>query len=398
MSTKSIDELAKEYPDEWAKWNKTAPLPSANSKCPEPVQTPSDVANNIASTLQAAGVQACSTDQSDAQFSAQMQGSVAGIGGANMSMQGHTNHTATIGCEQVAAISNAYKQTVNNITCTIKNNTNNITNSQNAINAINIEAGGNISINCDSCSGPSCASSTGGGLSFDQSINLSLVSKIQLSDSDVTSIANNTSAVCQGIVKAAQESTNGLGATPQGSKIIQTATNTISQQNFNEAITSAINNINVTQNANNSVTIKAGGNITIVGKQCTFNQDAVLNIIAEAIVSNVIQSTMQNVATAINTNDNSAEQKATNKGVEVLTNVAAPEQTSNPLNGIGSMVVMIVVVIGVLGLGAAMLKARSSAMSDMSNMAGAIPPGMPLPPQARAAVMAANMMGFKKKK
>lgn len=358
--SKTLDQMAAQYPDEWAKWNRTAPLPSANSTCPQPIQTPSDVANNIATTLQAAGIQACSTDQTDAQFSAQMQGSIAGIGGANMSMQGSTNHTATIGCEQVAAISNAYKQTVNNITCTIKNNTNNITNSQNAVNAINIEAGGNISINCDSCSGPSCATSTGGGLSFDQSINLTLVSKIQLSDSDVTSIANNTSAICQGIVKAAQDSTNGLGATPQGSKIIQTATNTISQQNFNEAVTSAINNINVTQNANNSVTIKAGGNITIVGKQCTFNQDAVLNIIADAIVSNVVQNTMQNVASAINTNDNSAEQVSKNTGAESLVKVAAPDQTSNPYYGSGSVIIMIVVILGLCGLAALALKGKKS--------------------------------------
>lgn len=363
--SKSLEQLAKENPDEWAKWNKTDPSVKADQNCPPPVQTPQDVANNIADTLQAAGIRACSTDQNSTQFSAQMQGSLMGMMQGNASLQASTNKTATLGCEQVSAISNAYKQTVNNITCTIKNNTNNITNSQNAVNAINIRAGGNILINCASCTDPAtCASSTGGGLNFKQRINMKMMSTIQLSESDITSIANNTSAVCQGITKVAQESTNGLGATPQGSKAIKTATDTITQQNFNESVKNAVNNINVSQNGDNSITIQAGGNITILGKQCTFDQDTVLEIIANAIISNVVQSTMQNIATAINTQDDSSEAKAANTGAEALAVVAAPLQTSNPLFGLGPMAQMgmiAAIIVAVLGVAAVGMKGSAAA-------------------------------------
>ena len=378
--SKSIDKLAEENPSEWIKWNQTDPSVKPEANCPSPSPNPSDVANNIANTLDAAGIQACSTDQESTQFSAQMQGSIMGLMQGNASVQASTNKTATVGCEQVSAISNAYKQTVNNITCTIKNNSNNIANSQNAVNAILIDAGKDIYIDCRGCTNPeTCADSKegGGGLSFNQSINMKMVSSIQLSTNDVKSIANNTSAVCQGIAKVAMDSTNGLGATPQGQKSIQTATNTISQQNFNEAVTNAVNNIKVSQNADNTITIKAGGTIRIVGKQCTFNQDTVLDIVANAIISDVVQTTMQNVATAINTNDNEVSQKAVNKGAEDLIKVAAPDQTSNPLYGLGGTAQMLMIgaivlgVLGVIGVGMKGAGASSLTTAGGAGLAGA---------------------------
>ena len=377
--SKSLDQLAKENPDEWIKWSQTDPSVKPDANCPSPPPTPSDVANNIASTLDAAGIQACSTDQASTQFSAQMQASVAGLGGANASMQGSTNRTATVGCEQVSAISNAYKQTVNNMTCTIKNNSNNIENSQNAVNAILIDAGKDIYIDCSGCTNPTtCADSKdGGGLSFNQSINMKMVSSIQLSSSDVKSIANNTSAVCKGIAKVAMDSTSGLGATPQGQKSIQTATNTINQQNFDQAVTNAVNNIKVSQSGNNTITIKAGGSIRIIGKQCTFNQDTVLDIVANAIISDIVQTTMSNVSSAINENDNQASQIAVNKGAEELIKVAAPEQTSNPFHGLGSTAQMLMigaVIIAVLGVAGVAMKgsgASSLATSGGAGLAGA---------------------------
>jgi len=383
--SKSIDQLAKENPAEWVKWSQTDPAVKPEANCPSPSPNPSDVANNIATTLDAAGIQACSTDQASTQFSAQMQGSFMGIMQGNASVQASTNKTSTVGCEQVSAISNAYKQTVNNITCTIKNNTNSIENSQNSVNAILIDAGKDIYIDCSGCTNPTtCADSKdGGGLSFNQSINMKMMSSIQLSTNDVKSIANNTSAVCQGIAKVAMDSTNGLGATPQGQKSIQTATNTISQQNFNEAVTNAVNNIKVSQNADNTITIKAGGSIRIVGKQCTFNQDTVLDIVANAIISDVVQTTMQNVATAINTNDNEASQRAVNKGAEELIKVATPEQTSNPLHGLGGTAQMLMIgaiIIAVLGVAAVGMKgagvagkvAEAKIAQDSQMMAGAM--------------------------
>lgn len=359
--SKSIEQLAKENPDEWAKWSNTDPAVKPEANCPSPSPNPTDVANNIANTLDAAGVQACSTDETSTQFSAQMQGSIMGMVNGNASVQAFGNHTATVGCEQVSAISNAYKQTVNNMTCTIKNNSNNIANTQNAVNAILIEAGKDIYIDCSGCTDPtSCADSKeGGGLSFNQNINMKMVSSIQLSSNDVKSIANNTSAVCQGIAKVAMDSASGLGATPQGQKSIQTATNTINQQNFNEAVTNAVNNIKVSQTGDNTITIKAGGSIKIIGKQCTFNQDTVLDIVANAIISDIVQTTMQNVATAINTNDNEASQKAVNKGVEGLVKVAAPDQTSNPLYGLGGTAQMLMIgaiIVAVLGVAAVGMK------------------------------------------
>jgi hypothetical protein len=356
---KSLQELAREYPDDWAKWNKKDDAVKADANCPPPAAEPSDVANNIASTLQAAGVKSCSTDQTSTQFSAQMQGSIMGMMQGNASVQASGNHTATVGCEQVSAISNAYKQTVNNITCTIKNNTNNITNSQQGVNSIRLESGRDIIVKCDGCTDPACASNTGGGLTFRQKINMKMMSSIQLSSSDVKSIANNTQAVCQGIAKVAMDSTSGLGATAQGQKSIQEATNTISQQNFNEAVTNAVNNINVTQNADNSITIKAGRDIFLTGKQCTFDQDTALEIIANAIISDVVQSTMENVAAAINTNDNTAEAKAVNTGAESLAVVAAPPQTSNPLYGLGpiaQMGMIAAIIVAVLGVAAVGMK------------------------------------------
>ena len=372
---KSIDQLAKENPAEWVKWSQSDPAVKPEANCPSPSPNPSDVANNIASTLDAAGIQACSTDQASTQFSAQMQGSIMGMMQGNASVQASTNKTSTVGCEQVSAISNAYKQTVNNITCTIKNNTNSIENAQNAVNAILIDAGKDIYIDCSGCTNPTtCADSKdGGGLSFNQSINMKMVSSIQLSTNDVKSIANNTSAVCQGIAKVAMDSTNGLGATPQGQKSIQTATNTISQQNFNEAVTNAVNNIKVSQNADNTITIKAGGSIRIVGKQCTFNQDTVLDIVANAIISDVVQTTMQNVATAINTNDNEASQRAVNKGAEELIKVATPDQTSNPLHGLGGTAQMLMIgaiIIAVLGVAAVGMKGAGAASLATSGGAG----------------------------
>lgn len=379
--SKSLDQLAKENPSEWAKWSQTDSSVKPAQDCPSPPPTPSDVANNIASTLDAAGIQACSTDQASTQFSAQMQASVAGLGGANASMQGSTNRTATVGCEQVSAISNAYKQTVNNMTCTIKNNSNNIENSQNAVNAILIDAGKDIYIDCSGCTNPTtCADSKdGGGLSFNQSINMKMVSSIQLSSSDVKSIANNTSAVCRGIAKVAMDSTSGLGATPQGQKSIQTATNTINQQNFDQAVTNAVNNIKVSQTGNNTITIKAGGSIRIIGKQCTFNQDTVLDIVANAIISDVVQTTMQNVSSAINENDNQASQIAVNKGAEELIKVATPDQTSNPFHGLGDTAKMLMIgaiIIAVLGAVAVAMKgsgASSLATSGAAGLAASLP-------------------------
>lgn len=300
--------------------------------CP-PAPTPSreQEINSLANILEASGVQACNqtSSQSAGMFAgaALTLGGVGGVGGSFRTLT-----TSNLGCEQIFAASKRYEQAVQNVSCIInKSSTTNKVNTS-AVNSIEISAGENLVIGCN--------------LEVDQTIGVTVVSEINLSEQEISDIADETKAVVKQFSDAVLDSTTEAGATPQGQKIYMDTQNLIKDINYKQKVKDSVREISTNINSENKLVIKAK-NVSLTGNLCKFKQGIVLDIIATNIINSVVSDTLKTISSYDVTTQDTAKvtSKATVPGLLDFLG----------LGGLGSFgwiifIVGILVLIGIIGV------------------------------------------------
>ena len=278
------------------------------AQCPPVPTLPlAGVATEANKILEAAGAQACRTDASIQQFEAQFKVQSL-LGGAAGGVKASNSNTSAIGCEQLTVIANKYNKTVQNVACMLKTSKNVTRTTASGINSIVFEStNGDIDIDCGD-----------GGLEFAQKMKLDIFSMINLSSEEVTTIANEVNDIVKNVAEAVQENKTGIGATPEGQKVINdtlTNINTIDQKN---KIDEQIKELNTSVSGTNSVLIKAKGNIKIRGKQCKVSQDMVIQMVADQLVNDAVTNSLSALSETVVENEAKVAQKAESKGAEEL--------------------------------------------------------------------------------
>ncbi len=285
----------------WHTRNRQAACP------PVPPANPKELASEADKLMQAAGIRTC--EASSSVQTAEMAGSIEGplgLGSADFSAKVTNTNTSSIGCEQIAVITNKYREAKNNISCVLKSTKNVTRTSAVGVNSIIFKAKKDLSVTCPS-------------LKISQNMKITLVSNFQLSSEETKSIENQTKAVAREVVKAAQESKNGLGATPQGSKFIMDTMKDINETNYSSDINEKLNEISTSVNARNQLEfISEEGSVRISGQDCEIKQDMVIDLIAASILDDKLTSMLSNLSERIEERDVELEQKAENAGADTL--------------------------------------------------------------------------------
>lgn len=269
---------------------------ASNCAPPKPL-TPPQVAATAANISEAAGGGGhCSTKQTSGTFSAEIDAMIiAGKTSASF------NDTATFGCEQLAILANSYNNQVSQVNCIIQKNTASISKSVDAVNSITLN---NESVEID------------GDFSINQSIKVKLVDISQISQGQKNEMAAAAKAVSTQVVEAAQKSSTGLGATPQGQKTLQEIQTNLQSYNFNNNINETLSTFSATTNASNTVTVNTKN--LKVHKNFTISQDVVLDILSNSIVQNAVTSSLSALSDAVTKSEASAKQGSDATGVEDL--------------------------------------------------------------------------------
>jgi len=279
-----------------------------SAQCPPvPTLPANQLATEAKTILEAAGAQACHTEASIQQAEAQFSGSSV-FGSISGGVKASNSDTSAIGCEQLAVIANKYNKAVQNVACILKTSKHITTTTVKGVNNINFEStDGGVTINCGK-----------EGLDFKQKMNLKVISNINLSNEELTQITNDINDVVKTTVQAVQDSTSGIGATPQGNKAISdtiTNINSIDQKNkIDEKIKEVINNISGT----NSLTVKGKESVLVEGKNCKISQEMVIELVANQIVKESVSDSLSSISKTVSETESSVSQKSVNKGAEEL--------------------------------------------------------------------------------
>lgn len=278
------------------------------SKCPPVPDLPKEqIGSESAKILQALGARSCKTDGSV--FQAEIQAQVSSfVADASFGAKTSLAKTAAIGCEQIAAITNKYNKAVQNVACLLNTSTNVTKTDVSGVQNINFEANannGDLNINCPD------------GFNINQKMVLKMVSKINLNDQEVAQIANECNDVIKTAVDAAQSSTSGIGATPQGSKAISDTLANINNISQTNKIKETIKEITTSMIGKQTVSFKAK-NINISGKNCNISQNMLIEMISEQIVADTVATGLSNLSKAVVETETKLAQKAENKGAEEL--------------------------------------------------------------------------------
>jgi hypothetical protein len=305
------------------------------AKCPEvptlPLAQVSTEANKI---LEAAGAQACETSASIQQFEAQFKAQSL-LGGVAGGVKASNSNTSAIGCEQLTVIANKYNKTVQNVACMLKTSKNVTRTTATGINSIVWEAGGDMDIDCGEK-----------GLNFNQKMKLNIISKINLSNQELTQIANEVNDVVKNVAEAVQESKSGIGATPQGQKAISDTMTNINIVDQKNKIDEQIKELNTSVSGSNTVVIKAGGNVKIRGKGCNVSQDMVIDMVADQLVNDAVTTSLSSLSKTVAETETKLAQKAENKGAEELA-LKLPD-----VDGPGAMAYIMIIIIAIVLIGA----------------------------------------------
>jgi hypothetical protein len=281
------------------------------SSCPPPpVLTEAEKVSKAAELAKAMGVKQCSTDQMSARAQAQVDTMV---GSAEMEVT--ANRTVTVGCEQLLINASTYDQAVTDVTCVLqKSSTSSIT-TVTGINKITFDTsnksgakGGDQNFKCGDK-----------GFVINQSIDMDIITQMALSSDEVLNIANATKTVVSNVLDAAQKSKSGLGATPQGSKILSDASSDLTSDSYIAQMREQINSMSVNLSGSNEVSFTTGGgNLNITGNNCIINQSIIIRLLATQIVNNALTSAFATVVSSDNTTFVKSDQQAENAGAESL--------------------------------------------------------------------------------
>jgi hypothetical protein len=276
--------------------------------CPPPPELKNEEkASKAAEIAKAMGVRAC--EMSQASFTANFGASAFAVMSTEMEVT--YNQSSTVGCESLMINASEYNQSQQNITCTINKSSMKTNINTKAGNSITFDAGKNIDIDCKD------------GFNIKQDLNLESVNTINLTSETVTSIANQTKDTVKKTLDTIQKSTTGLGATPAGQKAISDEVVNINNVDYGKLVNDTLKEINISTDAQNNITFKAGGNVTIKGNNCNLDQSLLLKVIANSVLSDAYSQAFSNISEKINESDTKMRQENEAKGAESLKSFGA---------------------------------------------------------------------------
>ena len=280
-----------------------------------------------AEILKAMGITTCSIDQ--ASFSASANASILGLAKAGMQISG--NSTSTVGCEQVVANVDSYNQAQQNIQCTINKATNKT--------VVNTRAGNSVEFTADKDLNVECPV-----LNITQNLNLTSLNTSQLNSELKDEIKKQTETLVKKTNNVIQDTKNGLGATGQGQRDISVSNTNIEQQDYSKIVNETLNELKIDTDAQNNIKLKSGGNLTIKGNSCIIDQNLLLKVITENILTNAFTKSFDNISKIINESDKKTSQKADNRGADDLAKAGLGDETSWTTYLIWGLVILFVVI------------------------------------------------------
>jgi hypothetical protein len=293
-------------------------------------QTPPKV-DGIAQYLRALGAQSCSThatlDQTNG--SMHMGGNLGPLMSVNADASFSTTKstTDTVGCEQIAAQSNAYNDTVNNVKCQLTSIASSA--SATAVSNQSLEFCNTFEAHCS------------GDFSSKQKANITINSIATLSNEDATVIASTVQKGLSQVASVIQDSKNGFGATPQGSKSITDIKTNLTNNDTQNSIK---------KNASDAVAAILGSqDQKICGKvyavNCTYDQDMVMTMVAQSIVDTAFNSSFNSDIKTQILQEASTKQKSIAEGAPTAAppiNYAASYSGMNMIMAIGGIFTIII--------------------------------------------------------
>jgi hypothetical protein len=281
--------------------------------------------DSVANILKALGTKSCSTSADIDQFSLAAGGYVSSpiaSAGFGINQSYASSLTNTDGCEQVAAVSNKFASSVKKISCLITTDSSNVNVKTLNTNTIEFIATGDFDAQ---------------DIKLDQKIGVKVVTLANLSNSTKQKIADEVQNAALATTQIAQDSKSGMGATPQGSKIVSDTQSDMTQENLTKIVNDTIKDVNVTTTSQNSILIK-GRNIKL-NKRFEATQEIAADIAATIILSNAMDAALDSFTKNISEVRTETKQKAENLGADTLGRQAAEglaEMFRAQQSGIGS--------------------------------------------------------------
>jgi len=315
--------------------------------CPAPpAPSKEEEGSNLAKVVQAMGIQACSTDNT--QVSAKIQASIGPFlrGGASFDV----NKTATVGCETIIATAEKYNKTVQNIACMLNQSKNVETTEAVLANNVIFRRIGKLKMMCGD-------KASGNGLKIKQGIELKVVKQVNFNQKEIQQIANQCKDIVKSTTEDIQTTKTGAGATPQGSKLIKDVSTKIDQIDFTQNVKQSLNKVKTSFDAQNNLIMEDIGDVEIVGGECNFDQSIVFNLIATSIVDNTLQTSFSKLSETLREVKQTTKQESTAEGPDMSKSFWAEYGASERTGMIVFAIVAVVIVIALIFLAPTILKA-----------------------------------------
>jgi hypothetical protein len=287
-----------------------------NASCPPvPPSNPTELASEAGKLMASAGIRSC--EQSSSVQTAEVQAKMKILfASASVGAKMTNTKTSSIGCEQVVSITNKYRESKNNVSCMLKSTKNVTRTSASGVNSIIFKAGRDAIISCPK-------------LKIDQKMKITLISNFNLSQAELSVIEKNSKDVAKEVIKAVQDSKNGLGATPQGGKFLMDSTKDINETNYSANISETLNEITTSVTGKNELLFEAGRDLRISGDDCQISQDMVIDLIAASVIDSTISDMLSNISERIEEKDTELQQKSEAAGADKLDDFGDVEAGEN---------------------------------------------------------------------
>jgi hypothetical protein len=301
--------------------------------------TQQDFDNAAATLATAAGITTCKTSNKGSEASAGGEFSAGGFGvsaGGSFYAGASTWDTQNTGCEQSTVATQQMYQSQRAIACALNESSASSSKGIKSINEVIVEAGRDLKVK---------------NFRVNQSQDVKIVDLTQLTQSQIGQISNAVKMAADAGVTALQESKMGMGASPQGQKVLSDIRQQLTSENIQQTVNRTLSEVSLNVELANKVLIKAGRDISM--EDAVFNQDIVLELTSNAILTNAVSSMLSNAADMQATATITAKQAAENLGAETLGRAAAEaivelgkarvEAQSGSLMGLLGLLVIIVV-------------------------------------------------------
>jgi hypothetical protein len=264
---------------------------------PPPVLSKDEQYSKAGDIAKSMGVQSCETDQASATFKAEIGNFL-----AKAKMTGTYNQTSTVGCEPLSIAVTQVEQATQTLNCTLKKSSSTVSKTLTAGNTITFDAGRDINIETKE-------------LVLKQTLNVDFVDLTSLSAETKNEIATTVKQTIDNVANTILEQKTELGATPQGAKEVKEKLLEIKDINANYLVNDVLNNMQLKIDANNDILFKAGRDLNIKTDSIKIDQDMLLKIVSQTIISDSLSTAFESFTELVDKNDETRKQIYDAKGV-----------------------------------------------------------------------------------